>query len=417
MPAEVARASGEVDGVRLPKEAYAVTRVLFDPAPRVHIIGHWTYPAGTRKDVFVASTAESVELFVNGRSLGAAAPTDRFLFTFKDVAFEPGEIKAVASSGGRVVATGITRTAGPAVRLELTPITNAGGLRADGSDVALVDVEAVDASGERCPTFQQRVDFELEGPGVWRGGYNSGKINSVNNTFLDLEAGINRVAIRSTRTAGRVLLRARSSGLAAASVAIESHPFEAPGGVSMVMPQVPAVVLPASAPRHPALTPEMSRTGAVSVAAGPAMLGRFIKTMNYTGPSASIVHVETNAAAGRNVYVDRDYPLPALPQALAGADWIQLANLDQGYSAVDLIELEVAGGSAVTIAYDQALAPPAWLTAQFRPLEGTIVVHGRRMRLFSRAVERDASLTLGSNTEAPHPDANMYVVFVNGGSR
>ena len=32
--------------------------------------------------------------------------------------------------------------------------------RADGSDVALVDVEAVDAQGERCPTFERAVAFE-----------------------------------------------------------------------------------------------------------------------------------------------------------------------------------------------------------------------------------------------------------------
>ena len=50
----------------------------------------------------------------------------------------------------------------------MTPITGPGGLHADGSDIALIDVEAVDAKGDRCSTLQQRVDFEMEGPGVWR---------------------------------------------------------------------------------------------------------------------------------------------------------------------------------------------------------------------------------------------------------
>ena len=76
------------------------------------------------------------------------------------------------------MATKAIRTAGEPVALRLTPITGPGGLQADGSDVALVDVEAVDAKGHRCPTFQQRVDFGCAGPAIWRGGYNSGKPGS-----------------------------------------------------------------------------------------------------------------------------------------------------------------------------------------------------------------------------------------------
>jgi len=47
---EVAHAGGEGDGVRLPKEAYYVVRTIFRDDPQVHIIGHWTYPANTKKD-------------------------------------------------------------------------------------------------------------------------------------------------------------------------------------------------------------------------------------------------------------------------------------------------------------------------------------------------------------------------------
>jgi beta-galactosidase len=221
---EVARASGEVDGVRLPKEAYFVCRVLFGDPPRVHVVGHWSYPAGTVKTVYVVANAEEVELRVNGRSLGRATPFDHYLFTFPDVAWEAGEIEAVALVGGKEVARQVKRTAGPPVSLRLTPVTGPGGLRADGSDVLLVDVEAIDASGERVPTFEQRADFELEGPGVWRGGYNSGKLGSINHRDLVLEAGINRVAIRSTLEAGPVTLRATSHGLEPATLTVTSLP-------------------------------------------------------------------------------------------------------------------------------------------------------------------------------------------------
>jgi beta-galactosidase len=240
---EVARASGEVDGMRLPKEAYYICRAIFSPDPQVHIIGHWTYPAGTKKTVYVGSNAQDVELFVNGRSLGYGSVSDRYLFTFSDVQWEPGEIKAVAYSGGKHVATQSKHTVGPPVALRLTPITGPRGLHADGSDVALIDVEAVDASAERCPTFQQRVDFEIKGPADWRGGYNSGKTNSINRSYLDLEAGVNRVSIRATRTPGEITITATSSGLESGSVIIRSHPVKVENGYLMDLPLLQAAPL------------------------------------------------------------------------------------------------------------------------------------------------------------------------------
>src|SRR6185503_14681875 len=152
---EVAQTSGEVDGVRLPKEAYFVCRTMFRADPQVHIIGHWTYPVGTKKTVYVASNGEGVELLLNGKSLGNGQRSDRYLFAFPDVEWQPGELRAVASIAGKPVATQTKRTAGAPVALRLTPITGPGGWKADGADVAFVDVEAVDAKGERCPTFER----------------------------------------------------------------------------------------------------------------------------------------------------------------------------------------------------------------------------------------------------------------------
>ena len=101
----------------------------------------------------------------------------------------------------RPVAIESKHTVGPPVALQATPITGPGGLQADGSDVALFDVEAVDAQGRTLPDVPAAGRFQdSNGPGIWRGGYNSGKDNSINNTYLDLECGINRVAVRSTRT-------------------------------------------------------------------------------------------------------------------------------------------------------------------------------------------------------------------------
>jgi beta-galactosidase len=409
---EVARASGEVDGVRLPKEAYHAVATLFHNEPGVHIIGHWTYPVGTRKNVFVVSNAEEVELLINGRSFGNGAVSDKYLFTFRDVAWEPGEIRAVARSGGAVVAKQTKRTTGAAVALRITPIVGPGGFVADGSDVSLFDVEAVDADGARVPTFQERVDFELEGPAVWRGGYNSGKLDSTNHTWLDLEAGVNRVAVRATREPGRATLRARAEGLAAAEAEIEANAFAAAGGVSTMMPAVQPVRLSAEQPEKVVF----SSAATTEVAAGGAspMAGRFTRTFNYSGPSSYIVHVEAFARAGKNAYVDVDSPLGELPPELAGADWVQAANREAFYHAVDLMELGVAEGAKVFVAHDDAVALPPWLTSQFHATPESFTVLGRRMTIFARSTA-GGSLTLGPNTEdSTVREGNMYLVFVQG---
>lgn len=412
---EVARVSGEVDGVRLPKEAYYVCQAMFRTDPQVHIIGHWNYPAGTKKTVYVASNGDMVELFVNGKSLGRAEPTDRYLFTFPDVVWAPGEIKAVAYTNHVPAATTTLRTAGPVVALRMTPITGPGGLQADGSDVALFDVEAVDAQGERCPTVQQRVDFELAGPATWLGGYNSGKTNSVHQPFVDLECGINRVAIRAGRQPGTITLRARSAGLKPASLAIEAAAFEVAHGISDRLPRLPLVELPAKKNLQTAAMDALPAKLPIDETDG--MTGRFTKAFSYSGPT-TIVHVETHARAGKNVYVDRDIAFPKLPAALNGADWVQAANSDARYSAADLMEIAVGADTVILVAHDDRLPRPAWLTDQFGRTDWQITIDGQAMHLFSHRAERDESLTLGANaSSATQRAGNMYVVFVNRLSR
>jgi beta-galactosidase len=404
---EVARNSGEVDAVRLPKPAFDVMTAMWREEPQVRIIGHWTYPAGTKKVIYVASNASEVELYLNGQSLGLGKRSDRYLFTFSEITFVPGELKAVAKNNGVVVASDSKRTAGTPVALRLTVITAPGGLRADGSDIALIDIEAVDAQGQRCPTVQPRVDFTFSGPGTWRGGYNSGKLDSTNNLFLDLEAGINRVAVRASRNPGKLFITAASTGLSSASVEITANAFTG------AAPIAGHVNLPNQAP-----TRSISPTATATVkASGPIMLGKFIKTLNYTAPNAAIVHVEVDARPGKNAYVNAETPFPALPAELLGSDWVQADDRDSTYSAVDLMEIAVNSGSTVTIAHDDRLPRPAWLTKQFKPTGAKIIVLGQSLSLFAQTTIKEASFTLGANTEDTRiKEAGMYIVFVNGGS-
>ena len=223
---EVCRVSGKVDSVRLPKQAYYVYRVMQSATPDIHIIGHWTYPTNTVKNIYVAANhCDAVELFVNGKSAGkSATPRNGCIFQFPQIAFAPGKISAKAIANGKIIAQDEIETAGDAKSIKLTPHTGPDGLQANGSDVVFYDVEVVDAKGERCPTDEARVDFKVDGPAIWRGGYNSGKPNSVNNLYLETECGINRVAIRSTLTPGTIALTATRDGLAPATVKVESKP-------------------------------------------------------------------------------------------------------------------------------------------------------------------------------------------------
>jgi hypothetical protein len=240
--AENYRRSGEVDAVRLQKDGYWAHQVMWDgwvdvERPRAHIIGHWNYPAGTRKDVHVVSGAERVELFLNGRSLGEGAQRHRFLFSFERVAWQPGVLEAVGlNAKGERLCLAEKRTAGEAVALRLTTMSGPGGLRADGSDVVLVEVEVVDRQGRRCPTRLDLVRFELGGPGEWRGGIAQGPGNYILSKELPVEGGVNRVLVRSTTRPGTIRLEARAAGLRPATVTFASRPVEVDHGLGRRLP-------------------------------------------------------------------------------------------------------------------------------------------------------------------------------------
>jgi beta-galactosidase len=199
----------------------------------------------------VANNVDAVEFFVNGVSKGKLTqPENGYLYTYPNIAFAPGSIKAVGYKGGKEVAQHELRTAGPPAAIKLTLHTAPGGMRADGEDIALIDVEVVDAKGERCPTDDARIDFawsstgravSATGPAIWRGGYNSGKTNSTNNLYLNTEDGINRVAMRSTLMPGTIKLTATREGLQPATVTFDSKAVEITDGLSK---EVPATLPP-----------------------------------------------------------------------------------------------------------------------------------------------------------------------------
>jgi beta-galactosidase len=224
---EVCRVSGKVDAVRIPKPIYFAEMVMQNPRPAIHTLGHWTYSKGIRKPVNVIANTQAVELLLNGKSLGKImTPKHGYLFAFPDITWEPGTLTAVGFNNGKEACRYELTTAGAPKRIKLTSIVGPAGLQADGGDVVLVDVEVVDAQGLRCPTDDGRIDFTITGPAIWRGGYNSGRIKSTNNLYLNTECGINRVAIRSSLTSGTITVTATRDGLESGKVEIEARPVK-----------------------------------------------------------------------------------------------------------------------------------------------------------------------------------------------
>lgn len=308
--------------------------------PRVHINGHWNYSADTIRTVYVEANTAFVELKLNGHSLGIQEPTHDFLFRFENVHYSPGCLEAIAyDEHRRTVATTMLETAGPPAAIRLTPHTGPGGLHADGSDLALVDVEVVDAQGRRVPTALNTIHFSLRGPAEWRGGIAQGtskpvpintaatenhglsrtpvapylhQDNYILSQDLPVEGGINRVSIRSTESTGTITLRATAEGLAEAHLTVMSHSVPEHDGLSTYDP---AAELPLNLSRGPTpLTPSFTGmripvsivTATVGANAADAVKSYDDdETTAWTNASATRMDTSTDGLAIRHAEPDR----------------------------------------------------------------------------------------------------------------
>jgi beta-galactosidase len=236
------RRSGEVDALRIIKQNFYAHKIMWDgwvvPERRgVHIVGHWNYAAGVTKDIYVISSAEKVELKVNNKSLGFGEKSDGFLFTFKNVEWEAGNIAAVGyDEKGKQSCAAQINSAGEPVALRLTNIKRSTGFLANGHDVSMVEVEVIDAKGNRCPTALNMINFSMEGPAEWKGGMAMGKDNYILAKNLPVENGVNRVLIRSTTTAGTITLTASADGLKGATSTLITKAFTTANGLTTILP-------------------------------------------------------------------------------------------------------------------------------------------------------------------------------------
>ncbi len=233
------RLSGEVDAMRIPKDGFYAHQIMWNgwvdvEKPGIHIMGHWNYIPSVKKSINVISSADHVKLSLNGKDLGTAVQSNQFLFTFANVQYEPGTLIATGfDKDNKEICRYQLRTVGEPAAIKLTPTVSPVGFVATGSDVALVDVEVVDASGNRCPIATNTINFSLDGPAEYRGGIAMGREdNYILSQSLPVECGINRVILRSTTKDGKITLTAKSEGLKDAVLTLETKPFTATNGLT-----------------------------------------------------------------------------------------------------------------------------------------------------------------------------------------
>lgn len=176
----------------------------------------WTWPGCESRPlrVEVYTGCETVELFLDGTSLGTAQPAS--LVAAFEVPYRPGTLRAVGSDGAEVV----LQTAGHPARVRLTPdrATVPRGQR----DLVYVTVEVVDSDGLVHPNADHLVAFAIDGPAALKA------VGSADPTSEEPYVGNRRRAFRGrclvvlevSGERGDVRLRAEADGLAGAETAV-----------------------------------------------------------------------------------------------------------------------------------------------------------------------------------------------------
>jgi len=109
------------------------------------------------------SNCKEVELFLNGQSLGKQTMRPNSKLSWQ-VKYEPGTLSAKGyDDGGNVIAETKVETTGNATQIRLTPDRPT--INADGEDVSVFTVSALDAQGRVVPVAQNKINFAIEGAG------------------------------------------------------------------------------------------------------------------------------------------------------------------------------------------------------------------------------------------------------------
>lgn len=205
-------AVGLLDFLRLPKFYY----YLFDSQQNIEeagakcfIASYWTENSPT--DVTVYTNAEKVRLLLNGKEIGVkyanGTSNEHPPVVFENVPYEKGTLLAQAMVGDKVVKEHSVTTYEKAEKLVLTPqYLGENYWIADGADVLMVHVKAVDKNGNVVYSEESDVEFEVQGDAQIVGKAEPW----VQANKVKLEAGEYGVVLKAGLNAGKIVLKAIS---------------------------------------------------------------------------------------------------------------------------------------------------------------------------------------------------------------
>lgn len=210
---------GIIDMCGFPKDTYYFYQSQWTEEPMVHFLPHWTWEGmeGTKIPVVAYSNCESVELFLNGKSLGEKEMGDKMDLLWQ-VPYEPGVMVAKGKKDGKVVYTKEVRTAGNPAKIQL--IADRKIIAADGQDVMHIEVNVQDKENNFIPNASNRINFRVEGEAEIIAVDNGDPLNEESFDSPSRKAfnGLCLVILKSTKTKGEFMLYAESEGLEGAQI-------------------------------------------------------------------------------------------------------------------------------------------------------------------------------------------------------
>ncbi|MBQ9947302.1 MAG: DUF4982 domain-containing protein [Oscillospiraceae bacterium] len=220
---------GIVDTAGFPKDAYYFYKSVWTDEPMIHIVpSYWDFNDGDMTDVIIYSNAHTVELFLNGESLGKHEMkllTDERMRAEFRVAYKAGELTAKGyDESGEVIAEETLRSNGDPAQIVLKE-DGEGTCFANGTDICFVEISVTDKDGNPVGNARNRIRVEVSGAGRLVG------LDNGDSTDYDSYKGDNRrlfsgkllAMVRSTTQAGDIIIKAASEGLASAELVIPSH--------------------------------------------------------------------------------------------------------------------------------------------------------------------------------------------------
>lgn len=205
---------GVADIYRNPKHAAYFFRSQADPklyGPMVYIAHHWSKFEGVN-DIWVASNCDSVELFVNSRSLGMRIGSEYThlthpLFVWRKIRFSVGELKAVGYTGGSATVTFVRKTPDKPVTLEMIPDDT---IVYSGGDMTRVLIAAVDKNRQAVQINDEKVSISVDGPADFLG-----------ENPVSLENGVSAFYVKTRSSeVGRITCKVQSANLTGATAFI-----------------------------------------------------------------------------------------------------------------------------------------------------------------------------------------------------